>query len=124
MAYLRMDSGFAKGKKLVSRKRLGEYLWRVNANQLLCADGGGKCGLAFDSEFDTPNPVVDANPRKFQPAIGGRIRRVYKHGLLWRVTVESIWQSDHATMSDALAGINPIGVEPGEVEEAVVYLQQ
>ena len=124
MPYLRMDRGFAKGKKLVSRKRLGEYLWRINSDTLECSDGGGKCGLAFKAEFDTPNPLVNPKPRKFTPAPSGVCRRVYRHGLLWRVTVENIWKSDHATMSDALDGVNPIGVEPGKVEAGVVVVPQ
>ena len=40
------------------------------------------------------------------------------------MTVENIWISDHATMLDALSGVNPIGVEPGKVEAGVVMVPQ
>ncbi len=124
MSFLRISRGVVRGKKFVSRKRAAEYLYRLDTNTLACSEGGGKCGLAFMPEFDTPNPLVEPIPRKFTPAPSGVCRRVYRHQGLWRVTVEGIWKSDHATMSDALGGTNPIGVEPGTVEKAVVYLPQ
>ena len=148
MAFLRISRGVVRGKhlvretvvyngrkftvenykrcngKLVSRKRAAEYLWRLETNTLACSDGGGKCGLAFMPEFDTPLPLVEPVPRKFTPAPSGVMRRVYRHGLLWRVTVENIWQSDHATMEDALSGTNAIGVEPGKIKAGVVIVPQ
>ena len=68
--------------------------------------------------------LAKPEPQKFRPALSGACRRVYKHGLLWRVTVEDVWVSDHATMEDALAGKCPIGIEPGKVKAGVVIVPQ
>lgn len=132
MSFLRVQRGIVRGKKFATRKRAAEYLHRVNSGTLRCADGGGTCGLlravSFDNgvtitpEFEEHNPLVNAKPRKHRPAQGGACRRVYLHGNLWRVTVENIWQSDHATMEDALAGVNSIGIEPGEVKAGLVVV--
>ena len=149
MSFLRVDRGIVRGKKFATRKSAAEFLYRLNTDTLKCSDGGGTCGLALSysecergrypqkngqasagrvvsvengNQGDTS--LCDPKPRKFQRAPGGTCRRVYRHGLLWRVTVENIWVSDHASMEDALAGANPIGVEPGQVKAGVIVVPQ
>ena len=128
--------------KFVTRKKAGEYVYRVGEASFRSSwkeiyvpgfghmlsqttEGGFVNG---DKPTDFGQRTVSAprahDPRHVVKRDVGRGRRVYKHGLVWRVTVEDNWVSDHATMADALAGINPIGVEPGKVEKAVVYLSQ
>ena len=124
MAFLRIARGIVRGKRFTTRRKAAEYLYRVSSGTLKCADGGGKLGLMYRPEFDAPNPLAKPSERKFRPAMGGACRRVYSHGKLWRVTVNEIWQSDHANMEDALLGVRPIGVEPGVVGKGVVYVPQ
>ena len=118
MSFLRMDRGIVRGKKFATRKKAGEYVYRSAFGKLIDGD------KPTDFDQRTVSQPSAHDPRHVVKREVGRCRRVYKHGLLWRVTVENIWQSDHATMEDALSGVNPIGVEPGEVEKAVVYLSQ
>ena len=149
MAFLRISRGVVRGKKFTTRKSAAEYLYRLNTNTLACSEGGGTCGFAHnyyeckrgkyaqkngqasagrvigvESGIDWDTSPVNVIPRKFKPAVAGVMRRVYRHGLLWRVTVENIWQSDHATMEDALSGINAIGVEPEPKRDGVVFVPQ
>ena len=118
MSFLRLDRGIVRGKKFATRKKAGEYVYRS-------AFGGFVDG---DKPTDFDQRTVSAprahDPRHVEKRDSGVCRRVYKHGLLWRVTVEDIWKSDHATMEDALAGTNAIGVEPGTVEAGVVVVPQ
>ena len=122
MSFLRTDRGIVRGKKFATRKKASEYVYRSMHGFV-----DGDKPTDFDQRTVTSPRAHD--PRHVAKRETGVCRRVYRHGppsgpVLWRVTVADIWKSDHATMSDALAGVNPIGVEPGEVEEAVVYLQQ
>ena len=104
------------GRKFVNKKKAGEYLWRKLTNDLV----DGLKPTDFDQRTVSAPSAHD--PRHVEKREVGRCRRVYRHGLLWRVTVENIWRSDHATMSDALAGINAIGVEMGERQRGVVVV--
>ena len=106
------------GKKFVTKKKAGEYLWRKLTNDLV----DGRKPTDFDQRTVSAPSAHD--PRHVAKREASVCRRVYRHGLLWRVTVADIWKSDHATMSDALAGIHPIGVEPGKVEAGVVIVPQ
>ena len=117
MSFLRMDRGIVRGKRFATRKKASEYVYRSMHGFV-----DGDKPTDFDQRTVTSPRAHD--PRHVAKREASVCRRVYRHGLLWRVTVADIWKSDHATCEDALAGVNPIGVEPGEVEEAVVYLQQ
>ena len=107
MSFLRMDRGIVRGKRFASRKKAAEYVFRsakgfIDGNtprELRSFRATGKASMKVDHVSEGSGPC----------------RRVYRHGLLWRVTVADIWQSDHANMDDALAGVNPIGVEPGTI---------
>jgi len=108
MSFLRMDRGIVRGKRFASRKKAGEYVFRefggtfIDGNtprELRSFRATGKASMKVDHVSEGSGPC----------------RRVYRHGLLWRVTVADIWQSDHASMDDALEGVNPIGVEPGTI---------
>ena len=119
MSVLRVARGIVRGKKFATRKKASEYVYRsLGIGKLIDGDKP----TDFDQHSVTAPRAHD--PRHVEKRATGRCRRVYRHGLLWRVTVENIWISDHATMSDALDGVNPIGVEPGKVAKAVVYLPQ
>ena len=110
MSFLRMDRGIVRGKRFASRKKAAEYVFRSK-------DGfvDGQKPTNFDQRSISPPRAHDPNKPCQGDYENGPVRRVYRHGLLWRVTVADIWQSDHATMDDALAGVNPIGVEPGTI---------
>ena len=104
------------GKKFVTKKKAGEYLWRKLTNDLVDGD------KPTDFDQRTVSAPSAHDPRHVEKREQGCCRRVYKHGLLWRVTVENIWKSDHATMEDALSGVNAIGVEMGERQHGVVVV--
>jgi len=115
MSFLRTDRGIVRGKRFASRKKAGEFVFREfsggftdgnTPRELRSFRASGKASMKVDRVSEGSGPC----------------RRVYRHGLLWRVTVADIWQSDHASMDDALAGVNPIGVEPGEVMPGVVVV--
>lgn len=114
---VRVDAAWVSdGRKFVSKRKAGEYLWRQLTNDLV--DG------VKPTDFDqrTVSAPSAHDPRHVERREPSVCRRVYRHGLLWRVTVENIWKSDHATMEDALCGVNPIGVEPGQVKAGVVVV--
>ncbi len=114
---VRVDAAWVSdGRKFVSKKKAGEYLWRQLTGDLV----DGEKPTDFDQRTVSAPSAHD--PRHVEKREAGVCRRVYRHGLLWRVTVENVWKSDHATMEDALAGVNPIGVEPGTVEDGVVVV--
>ena len=123
MSFLRTDRGIVRGKRFATRKKAGEYVYRLGFGKLIDGDKP----TDFDQRTVTAPRAHD--PRHVENSIAvlakheqGRCRRVYKHGLLWRVTVENIWKSDHATMEDALSGVNAIGVEMGERQHGVVVV--
>lgn len=101
--------------KFVTRKKAGIYVYRSK---------NGFCESSKPTDFDqrTVSQPSAHDPRHVEKRDSGICRRVYRHGLLWRVTVGDIWKSDHATCEDALAGINPIGVEPGTIEKGIIVV--
>lgn len=114
-----MDRGIVRGKRFATRKKAGEYVYRSAFGEFIDGDKPTN----FDQRSVSPPRAHD--PRHVEKCVSqGVVRRVYRHGLLWRVTVEDIWKSDHVSMEDAVTGINPIGIEPGEVKAGVVIVPQ
>lgn len=117
MSFLRVNRGIVRGKRFATRKKAGEYVYRS-----LHGFVDGTKPTNFDQRTVVPPTAHD--PRHVEKRESGLVRRVYRHGVLWRVTVENIWKSDHMSMEDALAGVRAIGIEPGQVKAGVVYLPQ
>lgn len=118
MAFLRMDRGIVRGKRFATRKKAAEYVFRAWKGGFVDGDKPTN----FDQRTVSPPRAHDPNHAdKRKPGV---VRRVYLHQGLWRVTVADIWQSDHTTMNDALAGVNSIGVEPGRIKAGVVIVPQ
>ena len=117
MSFLRVDRGIVRGKKFATRNKASEYVYRsLGIGKLIDGDKP----TDFDQRTVTAPRAHD--PRHVAKRETGVCRRVYRHGLLWRVTVENIWVSDHASMEDALSGANPIGVEPGTIAKGIIVV--
>lgn len=116
MSFLRMDRGIVRGKKFATRKKAGEYVYRSAFGGFVDGD------RATDFDQRSVSQPTAHGPRHVEKRDSGVCRRVYPHKGMWRVTVEDIWQSDHVSMEDALAGVRAIGIEPGQVKAGVVVV--